>query len=118
MPFRYDPTLSRLWSRKTVTVRVSAPQAGNLEVALSYTVPGASWVPSYDARVLSSEHAVALGYFGLDGSVDRRRIRDIHLRQIDARRTWQSGAERLTQLSSVSGDEGAHRSNPPRKRSN
>ncbi len=50
---------------KTVTVRVSAPQAGNLEVALSYTVPGASWVPSYDARVLSSEHAVALGYFGL-----------------------------------------------------
>jgi len=50
---------------KTVTVRVSAPQAGNLEVALSYTVPGASWAPSYDARVLSSEHAVALGYFGL-----------------------------------------------------
>ncbi len=50
---------------KTVTVRVSAAQAGNLEVALSYTVPGASWSPSYDARVLSTEHAVALGYFGL-----------------------------------------------------
>ena len=52
-------------SYKTVTVRVSAPQPGNLDVALSYTVPGASWSPSYDARVLSSEHAVALGYFGL-----------------------------------------------------
>ena len=50
---------------KTVTVRVSAAQAGSLDVALSYTVPGASWSPSYDARVLSSEHAVALGYFGI-----------------------------------------------------
>lgn len=50
---------------KTVTVRVSAPQAGNLSVALSYTVPGASWVPSYDARVLSAERAVNLGYFGV-----------------------------------------------------
>jgi uncharacterized protein (TIGR02231 family) len=50
---------------KTVTVRVSAPQAGNLDVSLSYTVPGASWAPSYDARVLSSERAVALGYFGI-----------------------------------------------------
>jgi uncharacterized protein (TIGR02231 family) len=28
-------------------------------------VPGASWSPSYDARVLSSERAVALGYFGI-----------------------------------------------------
>jgi len=50
---------------KTVTVRVSAPQAGTLTVALSYTVPGASWVPSYDARVLSTERAVNLGYFGV-----------------------------------------------------
>ncbi|MBI3885172.1 MAG: mucoidy inhibitor MuiA family protein [Opitutae bacterium] len=50
---------------KTVTVRVAAAQAGNLEVALSYAVPGASWSPSYDARVLSTERAVALGYFGI-----------------------------------------------------
>ncbi|MDB6095161.1 MAG: hypothetical protein JWM32_2723 [Verrucomicrobia bacterium] len=50
---------------KTVVVRVSAPQAGSLDVALSYTVPGASWSPSYDARVLSTERAVALGYFGI-----------------------------------------------------
>jgi len=52
-------------SYQTVTVRVSAPQPGNLAVALSYTVPGASWSPSYDARVLGTEHAVALGYFGV-----------------------------------------------------
>ncbi len=50
---------------QTVTVRVSAPQAGNLDVALSYTVPGASWSPSYDARLLSGERAVALSYFGV-----------------------------------------------------
>ncbi|HKB58236.1 MAG TPA: mucoidy inhibitor MuiA family protein [Lacunisphaera sp.] len=50
---------------KTVTVRVSATQPGSLDVALSYTVPGASWSPSYDARVLSDERAVALGYFGI-----------------------------------------------------
>ncbi|RXK54492.1 mucoidy inhibitor MuiA family protein [Oleiharenicola lentus] len=50
---------------KTVTVRVAAAQAGSLEVALSYTVPGASWVPSYDARVASSERTVQLDYFGI-----------------------------------------------------
>jgi uncharacterized protein (TIGR02231 family) len=50
---------------KTVTVRVAAPQAGSLDVALSYTVPGASWAPSYDARVLSADRAVALSYFGI-----------------------------------------------------
>ena len=52
-------------SFKTVTVRVSAAQPGKLDLALSYTVPGASWSPSYDARVQSAERTVALGYFGL-----------------------------------------------------
>jgi len=50
---------------KTVTVRVSAAQPGSLDVALSYTLPGASWSPSYDARVLSGERLVNLGYFGI-----------------------------------------------------
>jgi len=50
---------------KTVTVRVAAAQAGSLDVSLAYTVPGASWVPSYDARVVSSERIVQLDYFGL-----------------------------------------------------
>lgn len=50
---------------KTVTVRVAAANAGNLSLALSYTVPGASWLPTYDARVLHAERAVELGYFGL-----------------------------------------------------
>ncbi|AOS44167.1 hypothetical protein Verru16b_01228 [Lacunisphaera limnophila] len=50
---------------KTVTVRVAAAQAGSLDVSLAYTVPGASWVPGYDARVASSERLVQLDYFGL-----------------------------------------------------
>ncbi len=50
---------------KTVTVRVASTSAGSLDVALSYTVPGASWVPSYDARLASAERAVQLDYFGL-----------------------------------------------------
>jgi len=50
---------------KTVTVRVASASAGNLDVALSYTVPGASWVPNYDARVASAERTVQLDYFGL-----------------------------------------------------
>ncbi len=50
---------------QTVTVRLDAKTAGKLELALSYAVPGASWTPSYDARVLSAERAVALSYFGL-----------------------------------------------------
>jgi len=50
---------------KTVTVRVAAAQAGSLDVSLAYTVPGASWVPSYDVRVASSERLVQLDYFGI-----------------------------------------------------
>jgi len=50
---------------KTVTVRVAATTAGRLDVTLSYTVPGASWAPNYDARITSGERTVELGYFGL-----------------------------------------------------
>lgn len=50
---------------KNVTVRVQAATAGSLDVTLAYTVPGASWVPSYDARIASGEKSLGLGYFGL-----------------------------------------------------
>lgn len=50
---------------KTVTVRLAAAQAGGLELTLSYTLDNARWMPAYDARVLSGERAVALGYFGV-----------------------------------------------------
>ena len=50
---------------KTVTVRLDAKTAGQLTLSLSYTVPGASWTPNYDARVSSTERTVELSYFGL-----------------------------------------------------
>lgn len=50
---------------KTVTVRLDVKSAGQLDLTLSYSVPGASWIPSYDARVASSERIVELGYFGV-----------------------------------------------------
>ncbi len=50
---------------KTVTVRLDAATIGKLDLSLSYTVPGASWTPSYDARVNSHEKSIALAYYGL-----------------------------------------------------
>jgi uncharacterized protein (TIGR02231 family) len=52
-------------SFKTVTVRLDAATTGKLDLSLSYTVPGASWTPSYDARVNSNEKTVTLAYHGL-----------------------------------------------------
>ncbi|MEN9661194.1 MAG: hypothetical protein RL324_143 [Verrucomicrobiota bacterium] len=52
-------------AQKTVTVRVDAASAGNLQLALSYTVPNASWVPAYDARLRTAARTVELSYFGV-----------------------------------------------------
>lgn len=51
-------------SVKNVIVRVQASESGSFNASLHYTVHGASWNPSYDARVLTGEKAVQLGYFG------------------------------------------------------
>jgi uncharacterized protein (TIGR02231 family) len=51
-------------SFKTVTVRVAAANVGSLDLTLGYAVPGASWTPSYDARLRGEERAVELSYFG------------------------------------------------------
>ncbi len=50
---------------KKVLVRLATPAAGELEVALAYAVPGASWTPAYDARLRSAERKVQLDAFGL-----------------------------------------------------
>ncbi len=80
---------------KTVTVRVSAPQAGELELALSYTVGGANWSPSYDARVLSGERAVALGYFGVVRQNTGEDWKDVALTLSTARPSLGGGAPTL-----------------------
>jgi len=83
-------------SFKTVTVRVNAAQAGNLEVALSYTVGGASWSPSYDARVLATERAVALGYFGVVRQNTGEDWKDVALTLSTARPSLGGAAPTLT----------------------
>ncbi len=52
-------------SVKTVTVRVAVTAPGRLELTLNYAVPGATWAPSYDARLRAADRAVELAYFGL-----------------------------------------------------
>ena len=81
---------------KTVTVRVSAAQPGSLTVALSYTVPGASWARSYDARVLSVERAVALGYFGVVRQSTGEDWKDVALTLSTARPGFGGAAPVLT----------------------
>jgi uncharacterized protein (TIGR02231 family) len=81
---------------KTVTVRVNATQPGSLDVALSYTVPGASWAPSYDARVLSTEHAVSLGYFGVVRQSTGEDWKDVALTLSTARPSLGGAAPALT----------------------
>ena len=51
-------------SVKTVVVRVQSESAGDFNLALNYTVGGASWTPGYDARVASNDNKLQLGYFG------------------------------------------------------
>ena len=52
-------------SYKSVNVRIDTSAAGALTLSLSYAVPGASWSPSYDARVNSNEKSIALSYLGI-----------------------------------------------------
>jgi len=52
-------------SYKTVTVRVTAAQAGSLDLTVDYTVPAASWAPAYDARLRADANAVELTYNGI-----------------------------------------------------
>lgn len=52
-------------SYKTVTVRVSAAKAGDLELTIDYTVPGASWTPAYDVRLRAEQREVELAYYGI-----------------------------------------------------
>ena len=81
---------------KTVTVRVAASAAGSLELSLSYTVPGAGWVPSYDARVSSAERTVQLDYFGLVRQSTGEDWRDVALTLSTARPSLGGAAPVLT----------------------
>ncbi len=82
-------------SNKTVTVRVAAASAGSLDLTLAYAVPGASWTPTYDARLHSDERAVALTYFGLVRQNTGEDWKDIALTLSTARPSLGGGAPEL-----------------------
>ena len=82
-------------SYKTVAVRVAVTEAGRLELALRYAVPGASWAPSYDARLHVADRAVELGYFGLVRNGTGEDWTDIALTLSTARPNLGGGAPEL-----------------------
>eukprot|EP01126_Amoeba_proteus_P060880 TRINITY_DN8109_c0_g1_i6.p1 TRINITY_DN8109_c0_g1~~TRINITY_DN8109_c0_g1_i6.p1 ORF type:complete len:423 (-),score=104.42 TRINITY_DN8109_c0_g1_i6:244-1512(-) len=47
-----------------IVVEVKATDGGEVALDLSYIVTGASWVPSYDARVTSESDVVEVSYYG------------------------------------------------------
>jgi len=83
-------------SYKTVTVRVAVAAPGRLDLALKYAVPGASWAPSYDARLRAADRAVELTYYGLVRNGTGEDWTDIALTLSTARPSLGGGAPELT----------------------
>jgi uncharacterized protein (TIGR02231 family) len=82
-------------SYKTITVRVVVTEPGRLDLTLKYAVPGASWAPSYDARLHAAERAVELSYFGLVRNGTGEDWNDIALTLSTARPSLGGGAPEL-----------------------
>jgi uncharacterized protein (TIGR02231 family) len=82
-------------SYKTVTVRLAVTGPGRLEVALKYAVPGATWAPSYDARLHVADRALELGYFGLVRNATGEDWNDIALTLSTARPSLGGGTPEL-----------------------
>ena len=79
-------------SYKTVTVRVSAARAGNLDLTLDYTVPAASWTPAYDARLRTETGQVELSYNGIVRQTTGEDWKDVTLTLSTARPGLGGGA--------------------------
>ena len=56
---------SRWKSQTAIQVEVESEETGEFEVEVSYRIPGASWSPSYEARVDSNSKKVGFGIFGV-----------------------------------------------------
>jgi uncharacterized protein (TIGR02231 family) len=83
-------------SYKTVTVRLDASSAGELELSLSYAVTGANWTPSYDARVRSGERTAAVSYFGVVRQNTGEDWKNVNLTLSTARPSLGGAAPELT----------------------
>jgi uncharacterized protein (TIGR02231 family) len=82
-------------SVKNVTVRLAATSSGQLDLALSYAVPGAGWTPAYDARLRAEERAVELAYFGVVRNGTGEDWKDVALTLSTARPSLGGGAPEL-----------------------
>jgi len=82
-------------SVKEVTVRLQVETAGKLDVELKYAVPGATWTPSYNARLHAEERSVGLEYFGLVRNSTGEDWKDILLTLSTARPSLGGGAPEL-----------------------
>jgi len=79
-------------SYKTVTVRVSAANAGSLDLTVDYTVPAASWTPAYDARLRADTGEVELSYNGIVRQTTGEDWKDVALTLSTARPGLGGGA--------------------------
>jgi len=77
---------------KTVTVRVSAANAGSLDLTLDYTVPAAGWTPAYDARLRTETGEVELAYNGIVRQTTGEDWKDVALTLSTARPGLGGGA--------------------------
>ena len=80
---------------KNVTVRLAAGSPGQLDLSLSYAVPGASWAPAYDARLRAEERAVELAYFGVVRNGTGEDWKEVALTLSTARPSLGGGAPEL-----------------------
>jgi len=82
-------------SVKNVTVRLAAASPGQLDLSLSYAVPGAGWTPAYDARLRAEERAVELAYFGVVRNGTGEDWKEVALTLSTARPSLGGGAPEL-----------------------
>ena len=52
-------------AHQIATVRLEVTAPGQLDLALTYAVPGTNWSPTYEARILPAERAMQFGFFAL-----------------------------------------------------
>ncbi len=91
------PNPNRGRNVKTVTVRLSVAGPGRLQLALAYGVRGASWTPSYDARLHAdaTSPTVELSYYGNIRQNTGEDWKDVQLTLSTARPSLGGGAPEL-----------------------
>ncbi|MFA5262892.1 MAG: mucoidy inhibitor MuiA family protein [Opitutaceae bacterium] len=82
-------------SVKKVVVRLNASSTGEVTVALSYALSGASWSPAYDARLHTEARELELSYFGIVRNATGEDWKDVTLTLSTARPSMGGAAPEL-----------------------